>query len=63
MFAQGAAAVGERAGGGSVGENAVYARGAEFVVAFGIDEEAEGGVEVAGGFADGALFGVGGGEC
>lgn len=45
-----------------MGEDPVHAGGAEFVVAFRVHEEAERGVEVAGGFADGALFGVGGGE-
>lgn len=39
-----------------MGEDAVHAGLAHFVVACWIDEEAEGGVEVATGLADGAYF-------
>lgn len=46
----------DRARVGSVGEEAVYAGLAHFVVAGWVDEEAEGGVEVTGGFADWADF-------
>lgn len=53
-FAQSAGAAGDGAGGGAVGEDAVDAGFAHFVVAFGVHEEAHGWVEVAGGFADGA---------
>ena len=53
-FAEGAGAAGDGAGGGAVGEDAVDAGFAHFVVAFWVHEEAHGGVEVAGGFADGA---------
>lgn len=46
--------MGDGAGGGAGGEDAVDAGGAHFVVAFWVDEELEGGVEVPVGFADGA---------
>jgi len=39
-----------------VGEDAVDAGLAHFVVTFWVDEETEGGGEVAGGFADGTYF-------
>lgn len=53
-FAEGAGAAGDGAGGRAVGEDAVDAGFAHFVVAFRVHEEAHGWVEVAGGFADGA---------
>ncbi len=59
-FAEGAGATGDGAGGGAVGEDAVDAGFAHFVVAFRVHEEAHRGVEVAGGFADGADVWVGG---
>lgn len=56
VLAQGLAAAGDGAGGGSGGEDAVDARLAHFVVAFRVDEEAHVRVEVARGLADGADF-------
>ena len=53
-LAEGAGAAGNGAGGRAVGEDAVDAGFAHFVVAFRVHEETHGGVEVAGGFADGA---------
>lgn len=53
FLTQGFAAVGNGAGGGAGGEDAVDTGGAHFVVAFWVDEELEGGVEVAVRFADG----------
>ena len=55
-FAEGACAAGDGAGGRAGAEDAVNAGFAHFVVAFGVDEEAHRGVEVAGGAAYGANF-------
>ena len=54
LFSEGAGAAGDGAGRGAVGEDPVDAGLAHFVVAFGVYEEAHIGVEVAGGFTDGA---------
>lgn len=54
FLAESFAAVGNGAGCGTGREDPVDARRAHFVVAFWVDEELEGGVEVAVRFADGA---------
>lgn len=56
FLTQGFAAVGNGAGRGAGGEDTVDAGGAHFVVAFWVDEELEGGVEVAVRFADGTYI-------
>lgn len=52
LQAEGAGAAGYGTRGGALGEDAVDARFAHFVVAFWVDEEAHVGAKVAGGFAD-----------
>lgn len=54
LFTQGFAAVGNGTGGRTRGEDSVHAGGAHFVVAFWIDEELEGRIEVPVRLADGA---------
>lgn len=54
LFPEGAGAAGDGTGGGALGEDAVHARFAHFVIALRVHEESHFGVEVAGGFADGA---------
>ena len=62
LFSQREAAVRNGTDGWAGGEDSLYAYRTHLVVAFGVDEELEGRVEVAVGFADGAdVVGGGGG--